>query len=140
MSTSKRYITKETILSNLDDIDSVFSADCLIFDRWSSKFFEDLNKDERKLREEYLSDTSLIYGKISQEDLDKFKSLSETLISIHNNPNLLDIQIVANKIGLNIEKEDSGQIFKIAKIASDKIIEHFDKPDRNDKIEDILSD
>jgi hypothetical protein len=140
MSASKRYITKESILSNLDHIDSVLSADCLIFDRWSSKFFEDLNREERKLRESYSG--NLIKQIISDvaEDSKNFKSLSETLISLHNNPMWVDIEIVSKRLGLDIEYEDSGQLFKIARIASDRIIEHFDKPDRNDKIEDILSD
>lgn len=140
MSASKRYVTKETILSNLDNVDSVLSGDCLIFDRWSFKFFEDLNKDERKLRKEYSG--NLIKQIISdlKEDSKNFKSLSETLISLHNNPMWIDIEIVSEKLGLDIEYDDSGRLFKIAKIASNRIIEHFDKPDRNDKIEDILSD
>jgi hypothetical protein len=140
MSASKRYITKETILSNLDDLDSVFKADCLIFDKWSFRFFEDLNLKEREFRESYDGDfTKLLSSVVSIGDIKNLTSFSETLISLHNDPKWIDIEFVAIKLGLNIEKEDSGQLFKIARIASQKIIEFFDKPNRDDKISEILS-
>lgn len=140
MSASKRYITKETILSNLDDIDSIFYADCLVFDNWSYKFFEDLNPEDREFRKEYEIDfIKSISSSISKDDVKKLSSLSETLISLHNNPKWIDIEFVIIKLGLDFEKEDSGQLFKLARLASDKIIDFFDKPNREDKISEILS-
>lgn len=141
MGSSKRYITKQTILSNLDDIDSIFSADCLIFDDWSSKFFEDLNPKDREFRESYELDLiKSLSSSISKDDIKNLSSLSETLISLHNNPKWIDIEFVIVKLGLNFEMEDSGQLFKLARLASDKIIEFFDKPNREEKIKIILSD
>jgi hypothetical protein len=141
MGASKRYVTKQTILSNLDDIDSIFSADCLVFDNWSFKFFEDLNLKDREFRESYELDfIKSISSSISKDDIKNLSSLSETLISLHNNPKWIDIEFVAVRLGINFEKEDSGQLFKLARLASDKIIEFFDKPNREDKIKIILSD
>ena len=62
MGFNKRYITKETILLNISDLDRLFKADALIMDNWSRKFSDDLNREERQLREKIKEDQKYSSG------------------------------------------------------------------------------
>lgn len=138
MSFHKRYITKELILSNINDLDRIFSADAFIMDMWSSRFCEDLNKDERLLRnsiKKRLKFSSSLCPQCEPE-FKQLSSMAECLISLMTHPNWLDVILVQERIGLSLKIEGN---FEIAyKDAIERIIDHYDKPNRNDKIEEIL--
>ena len=97
----KRFITQDGIIDNIQDLDNYLKADALIFDTWSSKFFEDLDNDERILRNKIKKELQTTSGcPSSQKDYDKLNSLSETLISLKTDPSWLDIHFTKVKLGL----------------------------------------
>jgi uncharacterized membrane protein YqhA len=57
MGFNKKYLTKETILSNLSNIDKLLKADALVMDMWSSYFVYDLDTKQRDLRKTILEYT-----------------------------------------------------------------------------------
>ena len=134
----KRYITKNLILSNINDLDRIFNADAFIMDMWSTRFCEDLNKDERLLRnsiKKRLKFTSSLCPQ-SEPEFKQLSSMAECLISLMTHPNWLDVVLVQERIGLSLKIEGN---FEIAyKDAIERIIDYYDKPNRNDKIEEIL--
>lgn len=111
----KRFISQQGIIDNISNLDSYFDNDALIFDSWSSKFYEDINKDERIIRDNIKKDIKLSYGcPSSHKDYDKLDSLSETLISLKNDPSWLDVHFTKVKLGLqfNITGEFDEQVEK----------------------------
>lgn len=138
MSFHKRYITKELILSNIRDLDRIFSADAFIMDMWSSRFCDDLDKNERSIRnsinKRFKISSSLSYQ--SDPEYKELNSMSECLISLMTHPQWLDVVLVHDKLGLT--SDGSGDFKKSVQIAIERIIDYYDKPNRNDKIEEIL--
>lgn len=140
MSFHKRYITKESILSNIHDLDRLFSADALVSDMWSTRFMDDLDINEKYIREsindKWRFSSSLDYKKDPQfKDL---HSMAECLISLKTNPSWLDVILVSEKLGL--EATNSGKFLDSVNNSIQRIIDYYDKPNRNDKIEEILKD
>jgi hypothetical protein len=135
MGLKKVYITKQSILSHLENsttlkqferavtIEKLFHSDIRIMDTWSNNFFMNLNREERLMRNEM---TTFIH----QDKVDKFNSLTETLISLYFNPSLLDCIVTQKLLSLSLNKDDlislntPEQMYELCKI---KIIEHFDK-------------
>jgi hypothetical protein len=129
MGFNKRYLDKEIILSNLSKIDRLLKADALIMDMWSSNFINDLSENQRKLREELITDTMF---SSNQQDMMNHKnfyllnSLSEALINLSTNPNWVDIHIIYIRTGFEIEESEAGLFDKISKKATDAVISHYD--------------
>lgn len=141
MGINKRYVDKENILfyiknKNLTSlirevkIDMLFNADALIMDSWSSKFYHDLNPEEREIRkkllDKYRFNSDPAY--LKDDEFKKLTSLSEALISlVGDNPQWMDIHIVSNKLGIPtifISEAGKFEIFKEKCI--DAIINNFD--------------
>lgn len=135
MGLDKLYITKERILSHLEklenieslkrdvNIELIFSAEACIMDNWSSNFFADLNSSERQLR---LEEKDSIFS--DWQIVEKFSSLSETLISLYQKPSHLDILVTKEvlcikELPVHLLNSESA-LFDWCK---SKIIEHFDK-------------
>lgn len=123
----KRYITKDTILTHINDLDTLFKADALIMDNWSKKFSDDLNKEERLLREKIKEDQKFLSGCPDKHpDYPKLNSLSEALIGLMTNPTWLDIHFTKTKLGLQFPFEDGG-LFEVQKNKCIKsIITYYD--------------
>lgn len=134
----KRYITKDLILSNINDLDRLFNADAFIMDMWSTRFCDDLRPEERKVRQEvekkYQYNSSINYK--TDPIFNDLYSMSECLISLFNRPTWWDIFKVSDKLGLS--HDNAGDFDKLRQLAIERIIEFYDKPNRNDKIEEIL--
>jgi hypothetical protein len=123
----KRYINKVCILENIFELDRLFKADALIMDMWSTRFTNDLNREERNLREKIKEDQKLLSGCPDKHpDYNKLNSLSEALIGLMTNPTWLDIHFTKTKLGLQFSFEDGG-IFEVQKNKCIKaIIEHYE--------------
>ena len=138
MSFHKRYITKELILSNINDLDRLFNADAFIMDMWSSRFCDDLDKGERSIRnsinKRFKFSSSLSYQ--SDPEYKNLNSMSECLISLMTHPQWLDVTLVHDKLG--VTTDGTGDFHQGVDKCIQRIIEHYDKPNRNDKIEEIL--
>lgn len=138
MSFNKRYITKDTILSNIDNLDRLFNADALIMDMWSTRFYDDLDKREKEIRksvcERYKFSSSLDYK--SDPEFKELHSMSECLISLMTDPSWLDVILVHERLGL--VTDGSGSFADGVRKCIQRIVDHYDKPNRNDKIEEIL--
>lgn len=122
----KRFITKYSVLEHINDIDSLFDADALIMDNWSRKFSDDLNLEERKLREKIKEDQKFLSGcPDKHEDYSKLNSLSEALIGLMTNPTWLDIHFTKTKLGLQFSFEDSGLLESQKNKCIESIIEYY---------------
>lgn len=138
MSFHKRYITKDLILSNINDLDKIFNTDAFIMDMWSTRFYDDLRPEERIIRqkiEEKMRYSSILNYK-TEPIFNELYSMSECLISLFNQPTWWDIFKVSDKLGLS--HDNAGDFDKLRQLAIERIIEFYDKPNRNDKIEEIL--
>ena len=127
MGFNKRYITKETILLNISDLDSLFKADALIMDNWSRKFSDDLNREERQLREKIKEDQKYSSGCPDKHpDYPQLNSLSEALIGLMTNPTWLDIHFVQDKLGrFQLEIDEFGDFEKLKTKSIEAIVNHF---------------
>ena len=128
MGFNKKYVTKKTILDNLDNIDEVFRADSLIMDTWASKFFGDLDRSERFIR----MDMKSLYKEGSCpstiEGFGDLRSLSESLLSLSKNPSWFDIHLVQSKLGsLKVEDKDLGKIQILKEKAIEAIINYYEE-------------
>lgn len=123
----KRFITKQHIIENIHNIDEYLNADAIIFDEWSSRFFEELDRDERKLREEIKKKMFENGGCADKHyGYDKLESFSECLISLMTDPNWLDVHFVKDRLGFDLELDEMGK-FEIQRQKSiDKIIDYFE--------------
>jgi hypothetical protein len=123
----KRFITKEGILNNIQNLETYFDSDALIFDSWSSKFYEDIDPEERQIRKEIIEDNAFLGGCPDQHrNYYHLDSLAETLISLKTNPNWLDIHFTKQKLGLQFSNEISGVFEDQVKSCIDKIIEYYE--------------
>lgn len=144
MSFHKKYIRKESILLNINDLDRLFYSETIVMDSWSTRFFDNLNSEDKILRktilEKYEHEMNFSSG-CSVDNIPEFHkltSLSESLICLLTDPHWIDLFFVKNKIGLSDDIYGSGSFSLHVKSTIERIIEHFDKPNRNDKIEEIL--
>lgn len=123
----KRYISKETIISHITDLDTLFKADALIMDMWSTRFTQDLDEEERKIRQKIKEDQKLLSGCPDKHpDYHKLNSLSETLIDLMTNPTWLDIHFVQDKLGrFQLEIDEFGDFEKLKTKSIEAIVNHF---------------
>lgn len=123
----KRYLSKEIVLSNLNNIDKLLKADALIMDMWSTRFVNDLNREERLLREKIKEDQKFLSGcPDKHEDYSKLNSLSEALIGLTVNPTWLDIHFVQDKLGrFELQLDEFGNLDKLKQKAISAIIEYY---------------
>jgi hypothetical protein len=123
----KRFITKYSVLENISDLDNLFDADALIMDDWSGKFSNDLNHEERKLREKIKEDQKYSSGCPDKHpDYPQLNSLSEALIGLMTNPTWLDIHFVQDKLGrFQLEIDEFGDFEKLKTKSIEAIVNHF---------------
>ena len=102
MGFNKRYIRKEMILNNSDNVSYIaglVNADALIMDEWSDKFFKNFNfkwKTYNKIREEIMDATrfdSHHNGITGHRNYKHLFNLSNTLLNLKTNPDWIDIQL-----------------------------------------------
>ena len=133
MGFNKRYIRKEMILDNSENVSYIaglVNADALIIDDWSDKFFKNFNfkwKTYNKIREEIMDATkfdSHHNGITSHRNYKHLFNLSNTLLNLKTNPGWIDIQlsydILKEKNEIPIVPEDCAGRF-------DKLIEYHIK-------------
>lgn len=110
MGFTKRYINKDMILRNVDNlryVSRLVRADGLIMDIWSKNFFDNFDfkyESYNKNREEAIETNS--------SDLEKLKRLSNILINLKTNPTWLDINLVSEMIG---DKPEMTEIDELSK-------------------------
>jgi len=114
MGFNKRFISKDLVLSQkkFEDIERLFNADALIFDNWSSNFFQRFDEKYKEYQDKR--------NKINEDH--KFKSswpdvstldgyyLSNILINLKLDPNWIDIQLcIENFRPIDIPQSISGK-------------------------------
>jgi hypothetical protein len=118
MGFNKRYIKKELILNNLDNLDyisNLVNADSLIIDNWSDKFYKNFNfnfKDYNKIREKIIKENIFNLNHremLSTDNFNKLKSLSNIYINLKKNPDWLDIHLVNTLLEQSIPDDISGK-------------------------------
>lgn len=123
----KRFITKYHILENITRIDEFLDADALIMDSWSSNFVNDLNIEERTLREKMKSELNFLSGcPSSHVKYNELESLSETLISLISDPSWLDIHFTKSKLNIQTELELSGKFEEQVELCKSEIIKYYE--------------
>lgn len=123
----KRFITKEGILQNINNLEDYFNSDALIFDSWSSKFNADIDPKERKLRNKMIENQEFLTGCPDQwRHYNELESLAETLISLKTNPTWLDIHFTKQKLGLQFSDEISGMFEQQVNSCIEKIINYYE--------------
>ena len=150
MGFNKRYITKEKILSNSKDIDTLLKTDALMMDGWSKLFIDDLRPEQRKIRKDIMNITSFssnLSDTTNHKDFKLLDSLSETLIHLLSDPNWIDILMTDSKIKIERgETEDGywhGHFNTMKKSSIDSIISYYDRKlieSRDSKIKEITDD
>lgn len=124
----KRWVTKEGLISNIDDVDSYLSSDALIFDDWSHNFYVDLDPSERLIRERIKSDIKIKSGcPDKHENYKDLKSLSESFISLMNDPSWLDIHFVKTKLNIITSLDETGDFEKQKRRCLDAIIDYYER-------------
>lgn len=141
MGMNKRFIDKDIILyylrnENIKSLDrevkinQLLNAELLVLDNWSSRFYNDLNPDERKIRrdlyERYKFDSGISF--LQDTDLEKLNSLSETLLSLcGDTASWIDIHLVINKLKIKVDSDDAGKYSILKDKCIESIIEYFGK-------------
>jgi hypothetical protein len=130
MSFNKRYIKKDIILSNIDNlkyISDLVKADALIIDNWSDKFYKNFDFEFKK----YNEIRSLIISEnkfdsnhremLSDENFNKLKKLSNVLINLKTNPKWIDIHLANSIIEDTIPDDISGKFDLLVNYFIEKI-------------------
>jgi|LakMenEpi03Aug12_release.lakeMendotaPanAssembly.Ray.scaffolds.fasta_scaffold146267_5 hypothetical protein len=96
-------------------------------DDWSTKFTNDLNREERQLREKIKEDQKYSSGCPDKHpDYPQLNSLSEALIGLMTNPTWLDIHFVQDKLGrFQLEIDEFGDFEKLKTKSIEAIVNHF---------------
>jgi hypothetical protein len=111
---SKRYITKQMILQNLDNLDYVkelYNSKSLMQDYWSLKFYENFNKKFRRynqLRNKLLKDVGENSTKSQATSNYYFKGLkyiSNIYVNLLKDCKWVDIYLTIEVLELNIPNE-----------------------------------
>lgn len=130
-STIMYFLKNENFTADIREmkIDTLFNSELLVMDDWASKFYHDLNPKERKIRKEleqkYQFDSGFSF--ISDVDYRQLKSLSETLLSLINNPLWIDLFIVKERLGVDITTDESGLFEVIRQRSISALIDFFSK-------------
>lgn len=127
MSFTKRILRKEIVIDNLENVQNLLKVDCLILDKWSSNFYNELNPDDREIRKKIISEFKGGCPN-SHPEWHRLNSISESLISISSNPNWVDIHFIQEKIGrLELSEGEGGSLEKITQKAKELAIKYFEK-------------
>jgi hypothetical protein len=97
MGFNKRFISRDLIISrnNIPDILNLLKADAIIYDKWSSNFFKNINdkwKDYQSKRESIIADNIFSSAIPDVSDI-KDMPLSITYFNLINNPKWVDIEL-----------------------------------------------
>ena len=101
----KRYIKKEMILENVDNIPYVtrlVKADALIIDSWSDKFYKNFNfkwekyQELREILNEDVKFWSMHSKTLEHENYPKLKNLSNVLLNLKTDPSWVDILLTTD--------------------------------------------
>ena len=132
MGFNKRYIHKEMILNNPDNVSYIarlVNADALIIDDWSDRFFKNFNfkwETYNKIREEIID--SHFNSITRHRNYKHLFNLSNVLLNLKTNPSWIDIQlsydILKDKIEINVPEEEVGK-FDILVEYHIKLIEDY---------------
>jgi hypothetical protein len=118
MGFNKRYIKKELILNNLNNLDyisNLVNADALMIDDWSDKFYKNFNfnfKEYNKIRNKIINDNIISSNHremLSTDGFSKLKSLSNIYVNLKTNPNWLDIHLANSILEESIPDDISGK-------------------------------
>ena len=128
MGFNKRFLSKETILNNLSNIDSLLKTDGLVLDMWSHNFIKALDPKKRPLRQELLEDIQFDSSGDYQNHKNFYllSSISEAIINLSTNPSWVDIHIVWVKTGFKIEESEKGKFDLLTKKALNSAISYYD--------------
>jgi hypothetical protein len=118
MGFNKRYIKKELILNNLNNLDyisNLVNADALMIDDWSDEFYKNFNfnfKEYNKIRNKIINDNIISSNHremLSTDGFSKLKSLSNIYVNLKTNPNWLDIHLANSILEESIPDDISGK-------------------------------
>lgn len=128
MGFNKRFLSKETILNNLSNIDSLLKTDGLVLDMWSHYFVKDLDAKQRPLRQELIEDIQFDSSGDYQNHKNFYllSSISEAIINLSTNPSWVDIHIVWVKTDFKIEESEKGKFDLLTKKALNSAISYYD--------------
>lgn len=129
MGFNKRYISKDVLLNNMSDINSLFNTDAIILDNWSSYFIKNMNKDQgnliKALEEKYGGHSTHMHM-MKDVDFIKIESYSEILISLFNEVGWLPIVWTLQKLKPKLTDEEVGRYFILLEKCKKLIIKHID--------------
>lgn len=125
MSFHKRHITKDGIIANINDLDRYFSADALMMDSWSSRFYKDLDKKDRKLIKELYEKNK--FHSFHTDDFKQLSSLSECLISLLNKPTWEPVLFTIWRLGITVEEKEVGHFPSLLEKSINGIIDYYDE-------------
>ena len=120
MSFNKRYIKREMIIDNINNlsfISSLVNSDGLIVDNWSNNFFKNFDFDFNTYQSKRLE---MINNSTKQSGL---KKLSNVFLNLKTNPTWVDISLVSEILNLPIDKNK--KINELANIYIEKIEEKY---------------
>jgi hypothetical protein len=134
MGFNKRYITKDKIMANLNNlnyISKLVNADALIMDDWSKKFFDNFNFDYdvyQKTRDGLIfdiKDSSSIDFIKNNKNFIKLKNISNIFINLNTNPDWLDIHLANSFIEDVIPDNISGKFNNITEYFIKRISDEY---------------
>jgi hypothetical protein len=134
MGFNKRYITKDKIMANLNNlnyISKLVNADALIMDDWSKKFFDNFNFDYdvyQKTRDSLIfdiKDSSSIDFIKNNKNFIKLKNISNIFINLNTNPDWLDIHLANSFIEDVIPDNISGKFNNITEYFIKRISDEY---------------
>lgn len=148
MSFNKRYISKESVMTQLKSggsLSKLLNADALIMDTWSTKFFKNyINSNTyNSIRKKLIDDTRFSSNHNStteHENYLKLKSLPNILENLYLEPNWLEILITFDVLGSEgISDDKKGKFSELKEIAKFKIESYYTSESRSERLKDILN-
>jgi hypothetical protein len=109
MGNHQRFITKDNIIENIFRIDDFLDGENLLYDEWSNRFKDQINIEERGLRNS-IKEKMLLNGGCADQHYGygELISYSECLISLLTDPCWLDVHFTKEKIGIELKLEEMG--------------------------------
>ena len=131
----KRHISKELILSHVDDfnfnsINQLTDADVFVMDIWSDNFLENYDYDHeeyQKLRSDIIDYTRFYsyFDYSKNENYNRFKKLSNVFINLNNDPTWFDVSLALDILGIKIPDDKKGLFDYIVDICKKRIDENY---------------
>lgn len=121
MGFNKRFITRDSIITKktLNDIFSLLEADSVIFDNWSSNFFENIDEkwnDYQLVREAIIADNKFSSAIPDVPAEIKNMPLSLIYFNLLNEPNWIDIELcLSNFRPIDIPNDIQGRFEELCK-------------------------